>query len=58
MKEPRQGRKTLFDNDFLSLLQGSHGAFSFQGFAALTPGYFLVAPLGLGSKASFATATN
>jgi len=34
MKEPRQGRKTLFDNGFLSPLQGSHGAFPFQGFAS------------------------
>ena len=45
MKEPQQGRKTLFDNGFLSPLQGSHGAFSFQGFASLIPGYSLIAPL-------------
>jgi len=31
---------------------------SFQGFAALTPGYFLIAPSGLGEKASFATETS
>jgi hypothetical protein len=31
---------------------------SFQGFTALTPGYFLIAPSGLGEKASFATETN
>jgi len=53
MKEPRQGRKSLFDNGFLSPLQGSHGAFSFQGFAALTPGYFLIAPSGARRKTSF-----
>jgi hypothetical protein len=51
MKEPRQGRKILFDNDFLSPLQGSHGALSFQGFAALTPGYFL--PFGARIKGEF-----
>jgi hypothetical protein len=30
----------------------------FQGFATLTPGYFLVAPSGLGFEPSFATETS
>jgi hypothetical protein len=34
-------------NQFLSPLRGSPGAFSFQGFASLTPGYCLAAPPGL-----------
>jgi len=37
-------------NQFLSLLQGSPGALPFQGFASLTPGYFLTAPSGLASE--------
>ena len=56
-KEPRQGRKTLFDNGFLSPLQGSHFAFPFQGFTSFTPGYYLVAPSGLAQNAGFATET-
>ncbi|MBP1608203.1 MAG: hypothetical protein H6Q04_438, partial [Acidobacteria bacterium] len=58
IREPRQGRKALFYNGFVSPLQGSMFADSFQGFAALTPGYFLIAPSGLGEKASFATETS
>jgi hypothetical protein len=57
-KEPRQGRKILFGNDFLSPFQGSIASVLFQGFATFTPGYFLVAPSGLGFEPSFAADTS
>jgi hypothetical protein len=46
-EEPRQGRKTLFGNDFLSPFQGSWYRISYRGLASLNPGYFLVALRGL-----------
>jgi hypothetical protein len=51
--EPRQGRKTLFGNGFLSPFQGSLSTFFFQGFASLTPGYYLIAPAGACVKREF-----
>jgi hypothetical protein len=44
VKEPRPGRKALFGIIFFRPCRGFLVPFSFQGFASLTPGYFL-APL-------------
>jgi hypothetical protein len=46
MNEPRQGRKDLSGKDFFRPCRGSIIASPYQGFAALTPGYFLIAPAG------------
>jgi hypothetical protein len=46
MNEPRQGRKKSLPGKSFRPCRGSIVASPFQGFAALTPGYFLIAPAG------------